>query len=213
MAVEKKRGCGYRKVGGIYLVGKGVAVDCDRMPYPLVACPTCGAEVKFSRGFQWLNAKDFFGEHEGCKDKHRPNCPICQPPEGKRYGLMWVGEKYYTPTAFVSEAIEMGVSKRIGSIPPELKLGETRVVLAHKAVAVEGADKPMGAIFYSFVPTAIEKIITESQSKDPDVMQEIKQQGMTAVIVPDDDVDHMADGLDADVEKVLNFEMEPAPEL
>lgn len=30
MACEPKRGCGYRKVGGIYLVGGGIGVPCDR---------------------------------------------------------------------------------------------------------------------------------------------------------------------------------------
>lgn len=34
MAQESKRGCGYRKVGGTYLVGNYISVPCDRLPYP-----------------------------------------------------------------------------------------------------------------------------------------------------------------------------------
>ena len=32
MAVEAKRGCGFRKVGGLYLVGGGFGIPCDRLP-------------------------------------------------------------------------------------------------------------------------------------------------------------------------------------
>ena len=32
MAVEKKRGCGYRKIGGMYLCGMGLSVGSDRIP-------------------------------------------------------------------------------------------------------------------------------------------------------------------------------------
>lgn len=34
MASETKRGCGYRKVGGMYLVGDYIRVPCDRLPFP-----------------------------------------------------------------------------------------------------------------------------------------------------------------------------------
>jgi len=63
MAVEAKRGCGWRKANGLYLVGGGLAAPCDRMPYALDRCPTCGAGVKFTRGHTWLQP-DFFSVHE-----------------------------------------------------------------------------------------------------------------------------------------------------
>ena len=31
MASEPKRGCGYRKIGGTYLVGGGIGIPCDRL--------------------------------------------------------------------------------------------------------------------------------------------------------------------------------------
>ena len=62
MAVEAKRGCGYRKEGGLYLVGGGLSAPCDRMPYPLDRCKTCGGGIKFTRGHTWLQP-DFFEPH------------------------------------------------------------------------------------------------------------------------------------------------------
>jgi len=32
MAVEAKRGCGYRKVGGLYIVSGGQGISCHRLP-------------------------------------------------------------------------------------------------------------------------------------------------------------------------------------
>jgi hypothetical protein len=43
MAVEPKRGCGYRKVGGIYLVSGGEGRPCGCLQIPLHTCPSCRA--------------------------------------------------------------------------------------------------------------------------------------------------------------------------
>lgn len=70
MAVEPRRGCGYRRVGGLYIVGGGLSAPCDRMPFPLERCRTCGGGIKFTRGPQWLQP-DFFSVHGGewyCQD-------------------------------------------------------------------------------------------------------------------------------------------------
>lgn len=212
MAIEARRGCGYRKVGGIYLVGEGPSVGCDRIPLVLSACEVCGSEIKFSRGFQWLNAYKFFGNHEFCVDDK--TCPICYPPKDEKYGLLWVGEKYYTPRAFIDEAMKMGVSKRIASVPRELKLGHTRIVLAHISVPVGEEFKK--AIFYSFIPQRVEKIITESQSKDKTFMEALVADGYVAIVVPDDDTDHMdvkEDDMDEKIRKLMGFEMTEPPEM
>lgn len=82
MAVEAKRGCGYRRVGGLYVVGGGLSAPCDRIPYPLDRCKTCGAGVKFTRGHTWLQP-DFFTPHEsrqGCSCTHGSMggpCSVC----------------------------------------------------------------------------------------------------------------------------------------
>lgn len=46
--------------------------------------------------------------------------------------LMWVGSVYYPSiSAFVAEAEQLGVSKRVPFLPPEFKLGESLLFLAH----------------------------------------------------------------------------------
>jgi len=70
---EEKRGCGYRKVGAMYLCGMGIPVECDRLPYELTVCRVCGAGVKQSRGFTWL---DWF---EVCREARRVQGQILMP--------------------------------------------------------------------------------------------------------------------------------------
>ena len=53
MAIESKRGCGYRKVGGLYLVSTGTGEPCERLPMPIVPCRLCGEHLKQTRSFQW----------------------------------------------------------------------------------------------------------------------------------------------------------------
>ena len=140
MAVEAKRGCGYRRVGGLYLVGGGLSAPCDRMPYPLERCRTCGSGIKFTRGPQWLQP-DFFPVHEGCHDESP--CPVCVnggPDESTSasaddlFGphlLLWIGRAHYTPEEYLAESHSLGVSRRISAMPKSLVLGETWVLLAH----------------------------------------------------------------------------------
>lgn len=155
MASEARRGCGYRKVGGIYLVGGLLSVPCDRLPYKLDSCPVCGAGVHFTRAMTEINPFKLFGTHDQqvpvfkdnpelsgfvtkvqCHDQFRP-CIMCDPTEKPAY-IMMVGEKFYpTPDDFNREAAELGVSKRIPFIPKKLVLGETIIYLAHnKAVCL-----------------------------------------------------------------------------
>lgn len=35
MAIEPRRGCGYRKMGGLYLVADALGEVCHRLPFPL----------------------------------------------------------------------------------------------------------------------------------------------------------------------------------
>lgn len=131
---EGKRGCGHRKEGGLYLVGGGTAVECDRLPYPLSICPVCGQGIKQSRGITEIDWCGLVGgDHDHCIDKFI--CPLCRPMKGEMMQLMWVGRKYYTPETFIKEAIKMGVSKRIAAVPQGIVLGETRVLLAHPDAA------------------------------------------------------------------------------
>ena len=202
---EEKRGCGYRKEGAMYLVGFGIPVECDRLPYELTICPVCGAGVKQSRGFTWLNWFEFAGKHEDCKDKYL--CPLCSPKEGDVFGLMWVGKRHYTPESFIQEAIEMGVSKRIAQIPKNLELGKTRILVAHPDAVTNICPrykKPVNkgacylcdwggcpeenklknpGIFYSFIAQRVEQIITKEQSEDEEYIEKLKKRGITPVVL------------------------------
>lgn len=138
MAVEAKRGCGYRREGGLYLVGGGLSSPCDRMPYPLDRCRTCGGGVKFTRGHTWLQP-DFFSVHKHCVDAS--SCPICSPDldDFGPHLLLWIGRAHYTPEAYLKESRELGVSRRIPAISKGLVLGETWALLAHlDAVPAKG---------------------------------------------------------------------------
>jgi hypothetical protein len=155
MAHEAKRGCGYRKVGGLYMVGGGVGIPCDRLPFELTVCTCCGQGIKQARGWTWVDVAKFFnGPHvtdkvlghtnadnggvsnvyEPCRDTlSKMYCPLCEHPESMgRAGLLWVGEKFYkTPADFVKEGVNLGFSRRIKAIPQGFKVGETWVLLAH----------------------------------------------------------------------------------
>lgn len=200
MAVEKVRGCGYRKVGGLYLCGSGMPLACDRLPYLLKVCPTCGAGVKFTRGFSWLDWDKYAGLHtEACSCMN--SCPICVPDPTRPYGLLWIGEQYYTPDEFIDEALKMGVSRRIAAIPKNLKLGETWVLFAHKRACGEkledqedSTQKRVGipGILYAHRPQTLELLIWESDATEKK-LAELEKRHITPIIIPDGDIDHDPD--------------------
>lgn len=198
MAVEAKRGCGYRKVGGLYLCGTGLAVPCDRLPLPIEPCPVCGSEPRFTRSISRIDPLRLWGNHDPCVDT---NCPVCQPPP--KGFLVWVG-KEYTPKSFVQEALTLGISKRIHAIPTDLQLGEDWVFCAYLKLIPKNNHTftlPFGddherrhaftpGIFYAFRPQRLELVVTETQAKDEQRMAELREKGITPIAVPDDDPDH-----------------------
>ena len=137
---EGARGCGFRAVGGLYMMGGRLSAACGKLPIRLDRCLSCGAGIKFSRGFTWVDPVAIFegGPCETSGDEITPGvvvracalCPVANPPE--RAGLLWVGERFYpTPAHFTAEAEQMGVSKRISAIPRAFVLGRDWVFLAH----------------------------------------------------------------------------------
>ena len=199
MAVESKRGCGYRKIGGLYLVGDpGEHFSCDRLPIPLLTCPTCGEGIKPTRGWTWVFPHNLFqGVHSVLKCSCPPLCPICFPDlMGRKAGLTWIGTQFYTPSTFAKEALTLGVSRRISSVPRGLVLGKTWVLVGHRQAAKIPApgtvtgEKPCPGIFYAFIPQRMEMIITESYSEDEKFMEKLEKRGITPVVVPADDKDH-----------------------
>jgi len=183
-------------------------------------CPVCSNGLKYSRGFTWFNPGKFFGPctevHTELGSCHNLNtCPVCYPPDEK-HGLLWIGKKFYSAEEFIKEAISQGISKRITAVPRGFEVGKTW--MAHLEAGEEPAEKGedfetrtdkdgqlscikrVPAVFYVFKPTAIEKIVTESQSKDEKEMEDLKKRGITPVIVPDDDKDHQGTVHDKDDE-------------
>jgi hypothetical protein len=67
--VESKRGCGYRKPGGLYLVSGGFAKTCYKLPIGLTVCPCCNQGIKPARGFTWISAE--FIKDSPCKNTRR----------------------------------------------------------------------------------------------------------------------------------------------
>lgn len=209
---ERPRGCGYRKGGGLYLVlGEFQGHQCGKLPVPLEKCPTCGAGIKFARGWTWINGKSLFATRE-CWMNDRATklmCVLEDPPE--QMGLIWIGEKYYkTANDWINEGREMGVSRRIKSIPKGFKIGETWVCVAH----IEGIPAPGGgdnfcektpnnihefntkdvckhckkrrvkgtpAIFQVFRPTAIEYIVKGDETEEE--LEKLEERGISLVKV------------------------------
>lgn len=112
MAIEPKRGCGYRQAGGIYLVADKATDPCDRLPLRVGVCPHCHSDVvKHSRTFQWVATEAILSEpcatlaskllaSEAPLDESDPNdiashisqvnghcghCPLCLPETIKKH--------------------------------------------------------------------------------------------------------------------------------
>jgi len=184
---EKKRGCGYRKPGGLYFRHDGAATVCGKLPIELTVCPCCGEGVKFARSPQWIMGSLLAGAE--CKDggECKFDCPLGNIYRGERYLLIWIGAKHYpTPADYMRESREMGLSRRIKSVPKDFVLGKTRVFLAHLH-AVEGTDEETGkpvmkkGIFSSFVPSRIEYVVTGEETEEQ--LDALEKRGLSLVNV------------------------------
>lgn len=134
MAIEAKRGCGYRKVGGLYLMAGKLAAPCCRLPLELSVCPCCGNGIKQSRGFTWIDAMKMFGGAQPSEQSAQcGTCPMFNPEfMGPKVGLLWIGEKFYkSPSEFAQEGATLGISRRLSAIPREFEAGKTWILFAH----------------------------------------------------------------------------------
>lgn len=194
--MEEKRGCGWRKIGGAYLVGEGLAETCDALPLDLEPCGECGYTVPFSRGIQeihsgYLTSKvEKAHEKQGglCRDSFP--CPICGSGLPRKIFLMFVSQEYYTLESFISEARKLGVSKRIAPqcIPKNFLLGRDWIFLAHKRVLFRPYDGSSGwkedvkrGIFYAFRPQRIEMLL-DSLASESEIL-EWERKGFTVVLI------------------------------
>lgn len=172
--IEKKRGCGFRVPGGIYLRTDGIGRLCGALPIELTVCPTCHHGIKPARGWTWINIAELAAVR-GCHleqdlEKGCGDCPIADA-KIQMAGLLWIGEKFYSTVGFFSaEAASMGISRRITMVPRGFKLGETWVALAHRKAVIfppnllgEGPVFKPG-IFHIFMPKRIEYVVRDDDS-------------------------------------------------
>lgn len=216
--VEGKRGCGYRKIGGLYLVFNGPTGSCGKLPVSLDMlnrCPHCHEPlpvdygVRPSRAPRMLQNPELLWRDVACNSNgHCQSCPLSNAYETGPALLLWIGEMHYpTPQEFNQEAVSMGISRRIAQLPEGFEVGETWVLLAHaKAIqkrepVTEDEDGqlllvPGEKIVYSpgvfglFRPSAIEIVVS---GDEPDEMIEgyIKR-GLTPVKVENPDQPELA---------------------
>ena len=156
---EYARGCGYRKPGGIYLMSDGIQVNCDRLPFKAEQCEDCGHTYKNMRGLTSFWPHYFLRRENDrlptCGVELK--CPACDPPTGQHWAIS-VGVSFYPTTQdFVREANVMGISKRVGFIPPTLK-PDQQIYLFHPKCTRPGVMEidEFNGIFASFTLGKIE---------------------------------------------------------
>jgi hypothetical protein len=214
MAIEAKRGCGYRKVGGTYMVSGNFMQACDRLPFELTVCPCCGEGYRPSRQIRKINPNKMLdGVHQPCMCS--VNCFMCNPVEpnvSEQVGhyLEWIGGGFYkTARDFAEEANELGISRRLKSgIPRDLVVGQSIIFLAHRkttfsTVAVtesgrrrRGPEEYKPAIFSAFVASKLEHLCTETEKGLLDSFKELSKE----------DQEKHKDKLDDRVKELLNLE-------
>lgn len=190
---EGKRGCGWRKVGGLYLVAPNEGRECGRLPLPAEKCPCCGRGIKPARGWTWVDGDEILRAAPECPLVNTDTCLTCPVHNFARHGvgkvgLIWIGERYYpTVSRFEAEAESMGISRRISTVPKGFKLGETWVMLAHRhailkhPLEIGGEYETTPGIFRIFKPTAIE-VVVEHDFHDEEIDAFVKR-GLTPVVI------------------------------
>jgi hypothetical protein len=181
--VEGKRGCGFRKPGGLYLVCDGEGRSCGKLPIVLDRCPVCNSGIKQTRGWTWIDSDRLIAtEHCAADPAECRGCPLAVPM-GK-VGLLWVGKAFYeTPQEFSREAAMMGISRRISAIPRDFKCGETWVWLAHPEVVNNPTPPPAKPDTDDEEEIALyEQELAEYRSKLPGVFRVFRPQRVEYVV-------------------------------
>lgn len=192
---ERARGCGFRKPGGLYFRADGRGRARGLLPILLENCPCCGAGIKFSRGWTWVDVAKLASMNPTPCAAVCGECPLADAKIEKA-GLLWIGEKFYkTPEDWMREADAMGISRRINTVPRDFKLGETWVALAHISAipgdATKGEEAKAG-IFRLFQPTAIEYVTKGDETAEE--LDAFAKRGITPVnVVPVHDQPELGD--------------------
>jgi len=226
MAVEPRRRCGFRKIGGIYLEAGGPSAPCGRLPAPLDNCDRCSYMPPFTRGVQKVGARLALlhapschrGTYDAAFDLMTGECQLCllggvsralrlgqDRPESalndqnlNRCALMWIGRGTYpTPTDFLDEARELGISRRLSAWPAWIVPGVTILLCAH-AMGSHGAATGPDATSTQRAAIIAASLVTRIVQIVPDTMPEpeslaLLAQGFHLVKVSHDDPDHRPD--------------------
>jgi len=178
---EVARGCGWRKVGGLYLRDDGTSVPCARLPIPCETCPCCGRGMKPARGWTWVDGDEVLRASPECPDRGKAHCEACAVHNYVRHGvgqcgLIWIGETHYPTTGhFNRESDRVGISRRLSAIPKDFKVGETIVMLAHRKAIINKGEVPeyvgvdleySAGIFRIFKPDRVEVVVSGNESDD-----------------------------------------------
>ena len=208
ISFETVRWCGFRSPAkngpGIYLIGPADFEPCERVPFPLEACPCCGAGIKPARGFTWIDPGKLFDPYNArpycCDVRGEPiedlehdheTCPLCRPRNvaGEEAGLLWVGEKFYkTAYMFMEEAHQMGISRKVGALPNNFVVGTHTVYLAHRKSALRfntetNAQEWLQGVFTAFKPTRVDIVIDDPGNVPDKAIQLAERLGDKARIV------------------------------
>lgn len=189
---ERKRGCGWRKTGGMYMVSGAESQHCEGLPVRLDVCPTCGEGIKPSRGWTWVDGRKLMVNKRACDTNLCDLCPLgignLDNEEFGKVGLLWVGVKFYpSPHHFEQEAEALGISRRIAAVPNDFVLGETWVMLAHRNAIVDyhqqnGAiPEFVPGVFTFFKPSAVEVVVDGTESDEE--IERYLERGLTPVLV------------------------------
>lgn len=189
VSLEGKRGCGYRKPGGMYMVNDGPGLPCGRIPFPLSVCPCCGEGFRPSRGYRWVDGERILQAAPACAylpDGCRETCAFAAGNEEAvgRAILIWVSaDSYPTTSDFMKEAEAMGVSRRItgDALPRGLVIGETWIFLAHKQAIDELSDEPSPGVFHAYQPSRVEYVVTGEETDEE--IESMVERGISPVQV------------------------------
>lgn len=178
---EGPRGCGFRKVGGLYLVSGGLPAPCGRLPMEMKVCPCCGEGIKPARAWTWIDPDLFTKDLPPCEADHCKRCPL-SGHHGRKAGLLWIGEKFYpTPESFAKESRRLGISRRIVAVPKGFKPGKTWVLLGHRKGIEKEKDEFSPAIVFAFKPERIEQVVSGEETDDE--LNKIIKRGIVPVKV------------------------------
>ena len=200
---DQRRGCGYRHSGN-YLIGDGFWAGCGKLPLPLAnPCPCCGSGLlatiplkgggfsyELPRNLRRINALALFRDVTCKNDSAKCNLCLVNQKVAEIAYLIGIGEQHYpTKEAFLNEALELGVSKRIGPIPKEFVVGKSPVFLAHPKGKMSN-ETTLGkngkaeirwepAVIAIFVPTRIEYVVRGDESDEE--IERLLARGITPV--------------------------------